>query len=319
MLKTNKKTTLNSNKTQLHKRTFTPTNILLYRHFHSFISHKSSIFLYRLRISVLSLLIIFISKDIAFGQDLTLLRKEIYSYTNIDSISNEDDKENIDKPITQLTYSRNLSYNKFIVPSILISYGVLTRLYEPLKSFDVSTHNGISSRINNKYKIDDYLQYTPITFVYTLDLMGIEAKHNFRERVIVGASSFLMMTTIVHTLKRTTKISRPDNSAKNSFPSGHTATAFAGAHILYREYKYQSPLIGISAYTIATTTGIFRMINKRHWLSDVITGAGVGILSVEIGYLLLPVFNKTETNSNNLTIIPTVYNRHFGIDLNYKF
>ena len=83
------------------------------------------------------------------------------------------------------------------------------------------------------------------------------------------------MSASVFALKNITKVERPDGSSNNSFPSGHTATAFAGAECMYREYKDQSIWYGIEGYAVATATGLFRMYNDRHWLTDVVAGAGI--------------------------------------------
>jgi membrane-associated phospholipid phosphatase len=62
------------------------------------------------------------------------------------------------------------------------------------------------------------------------------------------------------------------------------------------------------------------MLNRRHWLSDVVAGAGVGILCVEVGYLLLPVFHRiTGLNDMPLAVAPMVGSRSFGIGLAYTF
>jgi hypothetical protein len=79
---------------------------------------------------------------------------------------------------------------------------------------------------------------------------------------------------------------RPDGSSHNSFPSGHTATAFMTAMMLSKEYGGENPWYSIAGFTISTVTGLTRMANNRHWLSDVLAGAGFGILSTETGYFL---------------------------------
>ena len=76
---------------------------------------------------------------------------------------------------------------------------------------------------------------------------------------------------------------RPDGSDAKSFPSGHTGTAFAGAELVRREYGWGW---GSAAYAVATATAVMRMYNNKHWFSDVLMGAGVGILSANIGYWL---------------------------------
>ena len=54
---------------------------------------------------------------------------------------------------------------------------------------------------------------------------------------------------------------------------------------MHTEFRDQSQWYGIGAYTIATGVAALRMLNDRHWESDVISGAGFGILSAHLGYL----------------------------------
>lgn len=75
---------------------------------------------------------------------------------------------------------------------------------------------------------------------------------------------------------------RPDGSNNKSFPSGHTATAFMAATMLHKEYGGRSPWYSIAGYSMATVTGVSRMLNNKHWLSDVLVGAGIGILGVSV-------------------------------------
>lgn len=65
-----------------------------------------------------------------------------------------------------------------------------------------------------------------------------------------------------------------------------------GAELLRREYWDVSPWIGVAGYAVAAGTGFFRMYNNRHWLTDVIAGAGIGILSVQAAYWLYPAISK---------------------------
>ncbi|MES2003752.1 MAG: phosphatase PAP2 family protein [Bacteroidota bacterium] len=64
----------------------------------------------------------------------------------------------------------------------------------------------------------------------------------------------------------------------SSFPSGHTTVAFAAATVFAMEYK-DKPLIPILSYTVASLIGISRIVEDRHWFSDVVCGAVLGYFS----------------------------------------
>ncbi|MDR1623922.1 MAG: phosphatase PAP2 family protein [Tannerellaceae bacterium] len=212
--------------------------------------------------------------------------------------------------------------SKFIVPAAFISYGLVARASKPLRRLDYSIHDEISQHMQTKIPVDDYSQYVPALAVYGLGFMGIEAKHNFRDRTLVMAASYLLMGSVVQTMKRSINVMRPDGSGYSSFPSGHTATVFVGAHILFKEYKDTSPWIGIAGYTVAAGTGALRVLNRKHWVSDVVAGAGIGILSAEAGYLMLPVFQNMlgiKKKSNRLVILPSIGVDSYGIGVAYTF
>jgi membrane-associated phospholipid phosphatase len=215
----------------------------------------------------------------------------------------------------------NAPYSKFIIPATLIAYGVTSQFD---KSDDYEIHDEVIKNAIGAWTIDDYSQFAPAVAVYGLDLMGIKAKHNFRDRTIIMATSHIIMAGIVQTMKNSINVVRPDGSNYKSFPSGHTATAFVGAHILFKEYKDTSPWIGVAGYAIATGTGLLRITNKKHWLSDVSAGAGIGILSAELGYLLLPVIHKAfgigeRSKSSCLVIAPTIGLNNYGLGMAYTF
>ena len=94
------------------------------------------------------------------------------------------------------------------------------------------------------------------------------------------------MAVTVNGLKYTIKRMRPDGSRRNSFPSGHTATAFMTATMLHKEYGWRSPWFSIGGYTAAAVTGVSRLLNNRHWMTDIAAGAAIGIGSVHLGYFI---------------------------------
>jgi membrane-associated phospholipid phosphatase len=110
--------------------------------------------------------------------------------------------------------------------------------------------------------------------VYALNAVAIKGRNNFRDRAMIYLLSNIMMGITVQSIKKIIKVQRPEGFGTNAFPSGHTATAFAEAEFLRREYKEVSSWYGMAGYAAAATTGILRMYNNKHWLRDVVAGAG---------------------------------------------
>ncbi|MGQ7944392.1 phosphatase PAP2 family protein [Flavobacterium sp. WC2509] len=184
------------------------------------------------------------------------------------------------------------NYKQLIIPTILIGYGIIGLNSDQLKGYNLDVQDEVTENIDKKFSIDDIMQYAPAAAVYGLNACGVEGKNNLKDRSIILASSYLMMSVTVLALKSITKVERPDGSSNNSFPSGHTATAFAGAEFMYQEYKDKSIWYGISGYVVATATGAFRVVNNRHWVTDVVAGAGIGILTTKAAYWMYPYLNK---------------------------
>ncbi len=132
---------------------------------------------------------------------------------------------------------------------------------------------------------DDFLQYLPIAAVYGLNLGGVKGKNDFVNRTLILAKTELIVGVLTFSLKKLTAVPRPDTGRPTSFPSGHTAQAFASATFMAKEYGDQSLWYSVGAYTVATGVGTMRVLNNRHWISDVLVGAGIGILSTNLAYL----------------------------------
>ena len=107
-----------------------------------------------------------------------------------------------------------------------------------------------------------------------------------------GLGLAIVMASLVNGLKYSVWEMRPDRSGRNSFPSGHTATAFMTAAMFSREYGERSVWNSVGAYSVAATIGLMRIFNDKHWLGDVLAGAGIGILSAEMGYWLADLIFK---------------------------
>ncbi|MEH6309177.1 phosphatase PAP2 family protein [Olivibacter sp. CPCC 100613] len=139
---------------------------------------------------------------------------------------------------------------------------------------------------------DDYMQYMPAVSVYALNLSGIKGRNKLGRTTISYATSAAIMAIIVNSVKYTAKVERPDGSRANSFPSGHTSNAFMNATFMHKEFGHINPMYSIAGYSMSTFTGVGRGLNNRHWISDVLAGAGIGILSTQLGYFFVNKFYK---------------------------
>lgn len=209
-----------------------------------------------------------------------------------------------------------------ILPSALITFGVVGMESHFIKNLNSEVREELTEHIDERVTIDDFSQYAPFVSVYALNLAGIKGKNNFRDRTTILATAYLLMGTSVNILKNSTNNLRPDGSSRNSFPSGHTATAFMGAEFLYQEYKDVSVWYGIAGYTVAAGTGFFRMYNNRHWLTDVAAGAGIGIFSTKIAYWVHPFIRKTLFKDNENIggcILPYYNGEQMGLGMAFTF
>lgn len=134
---------------------------------------------------------------------------------------------------------------------------------------------------------DDVTQFLPLATTWGMRIGGVEGRSsNHWEALSAHATSYALTMGTVYAGKYITKRDRPDGSNQLSFPSGHTAFAFAGATILDAEYGSRYPWLSAAGYGVATLTAVGRVLNNRHWATDVVAGAGVGIAATYVGYLL---------------------------------
>jgi len=171
---------------------------------------------------------------------------------------------------------------------------------------------------NFNHHADDYLQYAPIVAVYSLSLAGVKSENNFANRTVLLIKSEAIMAVMVFSLKKITAVPRPDTGAPDSFPSGHTAQAFAAATFMHKEYGKQNIWYSIGAYSLATGIGAFRIMNNRHWVSDVLVGAGIGIFSTNMAYLTHQNHWGKKKSKHQIMAVPT-YGHGPGVYLSYRF
>ncbi len=174
-----------------------------------------------------------------------------------------------------------------------------------------------------KTGIDDYTQFFGPAMVVGLKLGGYEGRSDWPRLLASAGMSYAIMAGFVNGIKYTAKEMRPDGSTANSWPSGHTATSFVGATLLHKEYGLtRSPWWSVAGYGVATATGVMRVLNNRHWISDVMSGAGIGIMSTELGYALCDLLFKGKGLLRNDLVMdsekPSFFSISMGLGLGNK-
>lgn len=134
--------------------------------------------------------------------------------------------------------------------------------------------------------LDDVLQYVPTATSFVLRASGVQSEIPLKEALLGKCLTAISVAGTTYILKHSINEWRPDHSDRHSFPSGHTAIAFAGATSLHKEYGKHSVWISIGGYALATFVATDRIIKDRHHWYDVATGAAIGTLGTELSYYL---------------------------------
>lgn len=213
--------------------------------------------------------------------------------------------------VKDTTISQKLQW-PIIIPVTMIGYGTLALTNDRLQQWNRSVRSSIMQQ--NKTSIDDYLIYAPFIADAGLSLGKYPSKHRYVEKLGLYLASLSVNAAMVYPTKKWTQSERPDGSDLRSFPSGHTSNAFVGAEFFWQEYKDQSTWLALSGYVTATATGLLRISNDRHWFSDIVAGAGFGILSTKVTYWLYPKCKKwLGVSSNKTVLVPTVSIQYVGM------
>lgn len=264
------------------------------------------------------------SKSIAFFALLVLFYSLSVNGQNRDSAfknSSASRLSNLHVPIKNLS-NKMAAFKSYIVPEFFIAYGFYAIENDQFKNFNLELKDEVyAENPHARFKFDNYLQFAPAAMVYGLDAIGIKARHNLRDRTMLFLMSTMITSGSVFAIKNLSQQLRPDGSDYLSFPSGHTAEAFASAEFMRQEYKDISPWYGLAGYAASAATGYLRMFNNKHWVSDVIAGAGVGIASTKLAYWLYPKIQHKYFRDKpiNTIVMPSFKNGSFGFGLVHRF
>lgn len=202
----------------------------------------------------------------------------------------------------------DFQYRKLYFPVSLMISGIVAdgRGKESLKNEIVEERN--EHLFGFKNHLDDYAQFFPFVAIYGFEIAGMKPRTDIKNRTAILIKGQIVNLGLVYVLKKTLKETRPDGTAY-SFPSGHTANVFAGATMLAIEYGEEHKWVPYAAYGVATTVGVMRMANNKHYISDVLFGAGLGILSMKAAYWTHQYkWNQPKSDRDPLTNLYTFPN-----------
>jgi len=237
-------------------------------------------FSWKARIPFLCIIAIF-----AFFQEDTL------ALTTLDSIPTETGKK-----------ARYFKPAAIIVPTTFLVYGCLKPLIPGIEHLDTRIWENVNNNHPDFYtRADDYLQWVPSASIYLMDAFRVKTKHSFKEHLLIDAGSIIITGGAGYVMRKISGNIEVYKTHDTWFPSGHTANAFRGAEIVFQELKDSHRVLSYSGYLVASAVGALRIYNKQHLLSEVLAGAGLGMLSTKLTYL---VFDKVKAHKKKKTIAP---------------
>jgi hypothetical protein len=187
-----------------------------------------------------------------------------------------------------------------ILPATLLLYGCLKPVIPAIQNLDEQVWDNVQKNHPDfRTHVDDYLMWAPSASLYIMDAFKVKTKNKFYEHLIIDASSIAVTGGIGFVMRKISGGIEEYNTHDTWFPSGHAANAFRGAEIVFQELKNSHPWLSYSGYLFATTVGVLRIYNKAHLLSEVLAGAGLGILSTKLTYFVFDKIKYSKKRSEN--------------------
>ncbi len=192
-----------------------------------------------------------------------------------------------------------ITYKQFVAPVALITCGSL--LLNSALNDDLQANANRFFGKDFHTSVDDFLPFVPVAQIYLGKTFGFKPKNDFQHQTINIVVANAIGGAVFTALKNTINEPRPDKSDNLSFPSGHTSIAFTNATLLYYEYKDSNLWYASSGFLFATATGVLRIANNKHYTSDVLAGAGIGLASGLIVSYWNPFKSVTFGKKNKTT------------------
>lgn len=159
-----------------------------------------------------------------------------------------------------------------------------------MENLDINEVNKLDKKIHDylpesntkgSNPVDTFLKYSPFILLLILHREGFKTKSRFKKFFLKMLIGTIMLEIASNVLKASIKRVRP-NGQPHSFPSLHTATCIFGAEILRSELKENYPGVSSSGYVISAITALLRMYHNKHWFSDIVAGALLGLTTYKL-------------------------------------
>ena len=203
--------------------------------------------------------------------------------------------QQIEHPARNGNEALNQHYLKpraLLFPGTLLLYGALKPVVKGISNLDNDILKQIKTNHPNFYtNAEEFLMWEPSASLYLMDAFKVKTKNSFKQHLILDVGSIIVTGSIGYLMRNVTAHIKEYTMQGTKFPSGHTANAFRGAEILHQELKYNYKIFSYCGYVAAATVGILRIYNNDHLFTEVLAGAGLGIISTKLTYW---IFNKVK-------------------------
>jgi membrane-associated phospholipid phosphatase len=145
--------------------------------------------------------------------------------------------------------------------------------------FDQTTKTALAGRADNFGQTGSTVGGLTVMAPLTLGLFAAgRFTHDGTFRAFSYDATQAIIVNGVYTgiFKKTVGRTRPDGSDSLSFPSGHASSAFALATVAQKHYGWK---VGVPSYVAASAIGFSRIESNKHYLSDVLAGATLGVIA----------------------------------------
>lgn len=227
-----------------------------------------------------------------------------------------------EKPFTDAQRLEGYS-RRYLLRAVLPSTALIVASISTLEGRGLFSSNDLFDYRNKTFpdfstNADDFAMLAPLVGLYGINIISSQNRHELGRQTLLLVGSGVLTTALVVPTKLLTDMERP-NGKPYAFPSGHTAYAFTIATFMDKEFRHKSPWISVASYSIAGATGVVRVLNNAHWMSDVLAGAGVGILSVNTVYWLHARYAKDK--GLNAVVLPMVLptGKMAGLSMSFTF